>query len=241
MLVEAKTHTATACGPEEINKEQHMTDQNILFLPSIAGGKDAWSRNRIPSSVAVVIAFFICWAPFHAQRLMAVYITEPTEADYEIYSYLTNVSGVCYYVSATINPILYSILSLKFRHAFRDTLGRCLGRGSALRRRDRHRTMSFFNSTLKSGLEMTEDFTIVSEVPGHDHSQINHNGGHSTGRKNTRLSMVKNMDLMDGNFSNNRPAKKTSSTISNASMQMVEAFDDSNISEYIDQMKETQT
>ncbi|GIY56196.1 hypothetical protein CEXT_652271 [Caerostris extrusa] len=23
----------------------------------------------------------LCWAPFHAQRLMAVYITEPSEAD----------------------------------------------------------------------------------------------------------------------------------------------------------------
>ncbi|KAF8782067.1 Pyrokinin-1 receptor like protein [Argiope bruennichi] len=199
-------------------------------------------KDVIKMLVAVVIAFFICWAPFHAQRLMAVYITEPTESDFIIYSYLTNISGVCYYVSATINPILYSILSLKFRHAFRDTLSRCLGRGSALRRRDRHRTMSFFNSTLKSGMEMTEDFTIVSEVPGHEHSHVNHNGGHSTGRKQTRLSMVKNMDLMAGNFSSNSPPrKKTSSTISNASLQMMEAFDDSNISEYIDQMKETQT
>ena len=28
------------------------------------------------SSVAVVAAFFICWAPFHAQRLMAIYAPE---------------------------------------------------------------------------------------------------------------------------------------------------------------------
>ena len=25
-------------------------------------------------SVAVVVAFFVCWAPFHAQRLMTIYI-----------------------------------------------------------------------------------------------------------------------------------------------------------------------
>ncbi|GFT20828.1 pyrokinin-1 receptor [Nephila pilipes] len=171
---------------------------------------------------------------------MAVYISVPTEADYIIYSYLTNISGVCYYVSATINPILYSILSLKFRHAFRDTLGRCLGRGAGLRRRDRQRTMSFFNSTLKSGLELTEDFTIVSEVPGSS-SHLNQNGGHSSGRKMTRLSTSRNVDLLDGSISSKSARKKTSTTISNASLQMVEAFDDSSISDYIDQMKETQT
>ncbi|GFY69320.1 pyrokinin-1 receptor [Trichonephila inaurata madagascariensis] len=172
---------------------------------------------------------------------MAVYISEPTEVDFIIYSYLTNISGVCYYVSATINPILYSILSLKFRHAFRDTLGRCLGRGAGLRRRDRQRTMSFFNSTLKSGMELTEDFTIVSEIPGSS-SHLNQNGGQSSGgRKMTRLSTSRNVDLLDSNYSSKPTKKKTSSTISNASLQMVEAFDDSSISDYIDQMKETQT
>ncbi|KAK7493133.1 hypothetical protein BaRGS_00015654, partial [Batillaria attramentaria] len=29
-------------------------------------------------AVAVVIAFFVCWAPFHTQRLMTIYI--PQEA-----------------------------------------------------------------------------------------------------------------------------------------------------------------
>lgn len=38
---------------------------------------------------------------------------------------MTHVSGITYYLSATINPILYSILSLKFRGAFKDTLEEC--------------------------------------------------------------------------------------------------------------------
>jgi len=33
-------------------------------------------------------------------------------------------SGILYYVSAVINPILYNIMSLKFRRAFRTTLCR---------------------------------------------------------------------------------------------------------------------
>jgi hypothetical protein len=31
------------------------------------------------STVAVVIAFFICWAPFHAQRLLFVYVSISSE------------------------------------------------------------------------------------------------------------------------------------------------------------------
>jgi hypothetical protein len=80
------------------------------------------------SSVAVVVAFFCCWAPFHAQRLMAIHVSEPTTAEELIFTILTHISGITYYVSATINPILYSIMSLKFRQAFKDTLGRCCGR-----------------------------------------------------------------------------------------------------------------
>ncbi|KAK8783433.1 hypothetical protein V5799_010200, partial [Amblyomma americanum] len=80
---------------------------------------------------AVVVAFFLCWAPFHAQRLMAVYAGAPTPALEIAFKLLTYVSGVTYYVSATINPILYSTMSLKFRQAFRDTLMRCCGRRAA--------------------------------------------------------------------------------------------------------------
>lgn len=105
--------------------------------------------------VAVVVAFFICWAPFHAQRLMAVYAIERTSTNVVIYSILTYISGITYYVSSTINPILYSIMSLKFRHAFRDTLARCFGR----KRSDGLRIMnSRYNSTIRS-----TDFTLVSD------------------------------------------------------------------------------
>jgi len=48
------------------------------------------------------------------------------------------VSGVLYYVSSVINPILYNIMSVKFRQAFVDTILHCScrrsrrGRGAAL-------------------------------------------------------------------------------------------------------------
>ncbi|XP_059612234.1 pyrokinin-1 receptor [Phlebotomus argentipes] len=82
--------------------------------------------------VAVAVAFFLCWAPFHAQRLMAVYgstVETPHEIFYTIYTALTYISGVLYFLSTCINPLLYNIMSHKFRDAFKSTLARHCGFG----------------------------------------------------------------------------------------------------------------
>lgn len=81
--------------------------------------------------VAVVVCFFICWAPFHAQRLLAVHAAqkEPSSALVAVYKALTHVSGVLYYLSTTVNPLLYNIMSRKFREAFKNTLAHLCGKG----------------------------------------------------------------------------------------------------------------
>lgn len=80
-------------------------------------------------TVAVVISFFFCYSPFHAQRVLATNmhrfkITSGTIKS--VYIMLTHISGVTYYLSATINPIIYQLLSQKFRIAFKDTFGYCI-------------------------------------------------------------------------------------------------------------------
>ena len=72
-------------------------------------------------TAAVVLAFFLCWAPFHAQRLMYVYFRE-SKIFRTLNEYLYYISGFLYYLSATVNPILYNLMSLKYRHAFKQTL-----------------------------------------------------------------------------------------------------------------------
>ncbi|XP_060527387.1 pyrokinin-1 receptor-like [Cylas formicarius] len=102
---------------------------------SCRNGPKAHSRSCkkvVKMLVAVVAAFFICWAPFHVQRLYTIYATFPKPGEdhalyLQIYSIVTYVSGVLYYVSATTNPILYSIMSVKFREAFKETFARCCG------------------------------------------------------------------------------------------------------------------
>uniref|UniRef100_A0A1B0DGN0 G-protein coupled receptors family 1 profile domain-containing protein n=1 Tax=Phlebotomus papatasi TaxID=29031 RepID=A0A1B0DGN0_PHLPP len=105
--------------------------------------------SSLSHAVAVAVAFFLCWAPFHAQvrefimlhgdenvisrtlydfllpadrRLMAVYgqtVETPPEIFYNIYTALTYISGVLYFLSTCINPLLYNIMSHKFRDAFK--------------------------------------------------------------------------------------------------------------------------
>ncbi|XP_043482403.1 pyrokinin-1 receptor-like isoform X2 [Leptopilina heterotoma] len=103
------------------------------------------SRRVLKMLVAVVVAFFICWAPFHVQRLIAIYGTNSedhmsSKGPMEEFLYLlfTYLSGVLYYVSTTINPILYNIMSHKFREAFMETLSRgCLFRRFTVQREQR--------------------------------------------------------------------------------------------------------
>ncbi|ODM97259.1 Neuropeptide capa receptor [Orchesella cincta] len=77
--------------------------------------------------VAVVIAFFVCWAPYQAQRLLFVWVTQYgdwTATLRDINQALFYIAGVFYFLNSTINPILYSVMSKRFRRAFRDKLCR---------------------------------------------------------------------------------------------------------------------
>lgn len=72
-------------------------------------------------SVAVVVAFFICWAPQHSQRLYSIYAQDNSHKKIYIiiYQAMNYTSGILYYLSTCINPFLYSIMSYKFREAFK--------------------------------------------------------------------------------------------------------------------------
>ncbi|KOB74447.1 Neuropeptide receptor A25, partial [Operophtera brumata] len=66
---------------------------------------------------AVVIAFFVCWVPFHIQRLFYIYGYRLPQF-HVINEHLFNVAGALYYVSATVNPILYNVMSERGEHLF---------------------------------------------------------------------------------------------------------------------------
>ncbi|KAK3098002.1 hypothetical protein FSP39_015216 [Pinctada imbricata] len=85
-------------------------------------------RTVIRMLFAVVVAFFLCWAPFHVQRLYTLYENDWTEYSLEIQSHLFYVSGVLYFVSSTVNPILYNVMSRRYRQAFKETIFCCFAK-----------------------------------------------------------------------------------------------------------------
>ncbi|XP_024938460.1 pyrokinin-1 receptor isoform X2 [Cephus cinctus] len=120
---------------------------NSLNHGDSSRGKGAAQRNVIRMLVAVVVAFFICWAPFHAQRLLAVYAQgnsrKPHPALVIVYTIVTYVSGILYYLSTTVNPLLYNIMSNKFREAFKSMLSQnCRRRRSPQKTSPRRPTYS---------------------------------------------------------------------------------------------------
>ncbi|XP_034481709.1 neuropeptides capa receptor isoform X2 [Drosophila innubila] len=70
---------------------------------------------------AVVITFFICWFPFHLQRLWFLY-AKTSRNYYSVNEWLFSIAGFSYYVTCTINPILYNVMSKRYRVAFKEIL-----------------------------------------------------------------------------------------------------------------------
>ncbi|CAK9820779.1 Pyrokinin-1 receptor [Anthophora plagiata] len=141
-------------------KRNHLSDG--LNHCDSGRGKTAAQRNVIRMLVAVVVAFFICWAPFHAQRLLAVYARSreaiPENALVVVYTTLTYVSGVFYYLSTTVNPLLYNIMSNKFREAFKSMLSNQCRRkwttGGSVSRRPTYSSLSRYS---RSTFKQTDD------------------------------------------------------------------------------------
>ena len=72
----------------------------------------------------MVFAFILCWLPFHVGRYLFSKSFEPGSLEIaQISQYCNLVSFVLFYLSAAINPILYNIMSKKYRVAVFRLLG----------------------------------------------------------------------------------------------------------------------
>uniref|UniRef100_A0A8C5UCE2 Neuromedin U receptor 2 n=1 Tax=Malurus cyaneus samueli TaxID=2593467 RepID=A0A8C5UCE2_9PASS len=70
------------------------------------------SRKSVTKMLFVlVIVFAICWAPFHIDRLFFSFVVEWT--------------SVFFYLSSATNPIIYNLLSQRFRMAFLSVISPC--------------------------------------------------------------------------------------------------------------------
>ncbi|XP_029439305.1 neuromedin-U receptor 2 [Rhinatrema bivittatum] len=79
------------------------------------------SRKSVTKMLFVlVLVFAICWAPFHVDRLFFSFVRDWTEPLANVFNIIHVVSGVFFYLSSAVNPLIYNLLSRRFRSAFQN-------------------------------------------------------------------------------------------------------------------------
>ncbi|XP_053566277.1 neuromedin-U receptor 1 [Bombina bombina] len=102
----------------------------------------------------LVVVFGICWAPFHTDRLMWSFIDHWTREKHQIFAFVHVFSGVFFYLSSAINPVLYNLLSTRFREMFKEVM--CRGRIKRLNSR----------RSSPSVTRVTTRSTVCEHIPG---------------------------------------------------------------------------
>ncbi|XP_038574371.1 neuromedin-U receptor 1-like [Micropterus salmoides] len=95
----------------------------------------------------LVVVFGLCWAPFHVDRLMWSYMDTSSKQHHKVFEYVHIISGVCFYLSSAINPILYNLMSTRFREMFS------------------HVTCYSNSWQTRSSLQMTQRSTLSETIP----------------------------------------------------------------------------
>ncbi|XP_022078752.1 growth hormone secretagogue receptor a [Acanthochromis polyacanthus] len=87
-------------------------------MSSRVAHRDKSNRQTIKMLVVVVLAFVLCWLPFHVGRYLQFRsLDAPSPLLSALSEYCSLVSVVLFYLSAAINPILYNTMSWKYRGA----------------------------------------------------------------------------------------------------------------------------
>uniref|UniRef100_A0A8C3AXN5 Growth hormone secretagogue receptor type 1 n=1 Tax=Cyclopterus lumpus TaxID=8103 RepID=A0A8C3AXN5_CYCLU len=87
-------------------------------ISSRVAHRDKSNRQTIKMLVVVVLAFVLCWLPFHVGRYVHFRsLDAPSPLLSVLSEYCNLVSVVLFYLSAAINPILYNTMSWKYRGA----------------------------------------------------------------------------------------------------------------------------
>uniref|UniRef100_A0A669DRU5 G-protein coupled receptors family 1 profile domain-containing protein n=1 Tax=Oreochromis niloticus TaxID=8128 RepID=A0A669DRU5_ORENI len=89
-----------------------------LWLRPKSSRRDQSHRNTVKMLGVIVLAFVLCWLPFHV--VFSDTYSPPDTHLYFLYylsQYFNLVSSVLFYLSAAVNPLLYNLMSARYRHA----------------------------------------------------------------------------------------------------------------------------
>uniref|UniRef100_T1IW50 G-protein coupled receptors family 1 profile domain-containing protein n=1 Tax=Strigamia maritima TaxID=126957 RepID=T1IW50_STRMM len=125
-------------------------------------------RQVVTMLAAVVVFFFVCLMPFRVFTLWIIFSSEEQIESVGVETYY-NVLFFCrtmFYINSAINPILYNVMSSKFREAFVRVL-RCNERDAKRKRLDRQTT---FNTTYTSLTSSLKGGRAAVSSPDHIHA-----------------------------------------------------------------------
>ncbi|KAH0624254.1 hypothetical protein JD844_007890 [Phrynosoma platyrhinos] len=118
----------------------------IIQVTTIINKADWFQLSTFMPRVVLVVVFGICWAPFHTDRLVWSFITHWTDAMQNMFQYIHIISGVFFYLSSAANPILYNLMSTRFREMFKEVM--CHGHSET--KGSRKRSPSSTRATMRS-------------------------------------------------------------------------------------------
>ncbi|XP_056262989.1 growth hormone secretagogue receptor type 1-like [Pseudoliparis swirei] len=90
-----------------------------LCLRPQSSRRDQSHHHTVKMLGVIVLAFVLCWLPFHVGRTI-FFFSMGTISEGQISQYFNLVSSVLFYLSAAVNPLLYNLMSDKYRHAVRS-------------------------------------------------------------------------------------------------------------------------
>ncbi|XP_010892757.2 growth hormone secretagogue receptor type 1-like [Esox lucius] len=93
-----------------------LIGRKLLLRPRRCS-RDRAQGHTIKMLGIIVLAFVLCWLPFHVGRTFFSMSLDTSADMYYISQYLNLVSFVLFYLSAAVNPILYNTMSARYRHA----------------------------------------------------------------------------------------------------------------------------
>ncbi|KAG9494605.1 hypothetical protein GDO78_002113 [Eleutherodactylus coqui] len=120
---ESQRSVSSSTGPSKISVGGTSGKKNLTV--SSEPNRLQALQHSIYMLRAIVIAYIVCWLPYHARRLMFCYIPDDDWSGflYTFYHYFYMLTNTLFYISSAVNPILYNLVSSSFRQLFVETMG----------------------------------------------------------------------------------------------------------------------
>ncbi|VTJ51558.1 Hypothetical predicted protein [Marmota monax] len=99
-----------------------LKKNKFLEADKVTGVIHRPARKRYKMLFVLFLAFAICWAPIHIHRLFFSFVEEWTKSLAAVFNLLHVVSGVFFYLSSAVKPVIYSLLSCRFQESFQKVI-----------------------------------------------------------------------------------------------------------------------